>query len=151
MSTITITAPFHPETGETYPTPISKEILIGHLRKAIELMNDGGKHWTRGAYIKPLSDGSNSYCALGAIGTSVGWSGSNGENEPLLNALSAELLTTLGEEVTITWLIDKVKYGQPKAVVDPHAIIAFNDDPGRTWVEVRSLFESTIERLEKEC
>lgn len=150
MSTVTITAPFNPDTGEKALIPIfPKELLIGHLRKAIELMNNGGKHWVKGSFFRPIGDGGSvGYCAVGAIATSVGWGGNGGENEPLLNALSSELLITLGEEPRITWTLNKESYSY-RPVVDPSAIFRFNDAHERTWVEVKSLFESTIERLER--
>ena len=46
------------ETGMT-----AKEVLA----KALALMNDGGKHWTKGDYEVPGEDGL-AYCSVGAIG-----------------------------------------------------------------------------------
>lgn len=147
MSTLTITAPFNPVTGDPAELPtIPKEVLIEKLRTAIELMNDGGKHWTRGAYRQALPDGSMSYCAVGAVAESLGWD--QPDMDPMLNALFSELLRTLGEEPQFLWMIGRSN-GPPKMVVDAREIISFNDTPGRTWTEVKSLFESTIERLER--
>ena len=37
------------------------------FKRALEIMNDGGKHWIKGDLCKRLPDGTYGYCALGAI------------------------------------------------------------------------------------
>jgi hypothetical protein len=40
------------------------------LRAALQAMNDGGKHWIKGALEGALADGSKTYCAAGSVNAS---------------------------------------------------------------------------------
>lgn len=147
-SNVVILSPFNPETGEPAPSEsVPKPVLIQYLREAIDLMNDGGRHWIQNSYVRPLVGGGTGYCAVGAIATTVGF---RPDREAILIALTSELLITLGEEPRCSWHFTINSERQPRAQIDPSPIINFNDTRGRTWREVKSLFESTIERLEKE-
>lgn len=48
--------------------PTSEEVART-LDKAVELMNDSGKHWIKGRYVsdEPMDDGRPGYCSVGAI------------------------------------------------------------------------------------
>jgi hypothetical protein len=152
---VTVTAPFNPETGEEPVSTVPCEKVIQGLRDAVELMNDGGAHWLKGGYISRRLSGEKSYCSMGAVfATAGGWFQPNGQLDPtaptldwdLLNAMTAELVRTLGGEPRWVWPTPAVH-----PAVEGMMVISFNDSDGRSWTEVKSLFESTIERLEKEC
>ena len=149
-SGVTITAPFEPLTGDPVSLPkVPKEVLIEKLREAIDLMNDGGRHWIQRAYVRLVPGGGMGYCALGAIATTSKY-GDSEESAVVINALVSELLITLGREPRITWQYTQADHSTMRQVIDPMPILMFNDHEGRTWTEVKSLFESTIERLERD-
>lgn len=141
-----IFSPFSPDTGTPVEAPqVPKEVLIEKLRQAIDLMNDGGKHWTKMTFKYRLANGEAAYCSIGAIIEAIGR-----ENTELFNALGFELVSTLGVEPQFQWVRDPAS-GDFLSYVDTGPVIRFNDNPTRTWEEVKSLFESTIERLERKC
>ena len=43
------------------------EQVASALATALQAMNDSGRHWIKGALVKPLADGSTAYCAVGSV------------------------------------------------------------------------------------
>jgi hypothetical protein len=118
---------------------VEKEIVADALKRARDLMNDYGAHWIKGHWEQTLENGERGFCSVGALRDVTG----SRENSVLLAALQALLAS---EQVrTDSPDLSAVATGSVNAIAD--VIVAWNDDPNRTWPEVDVLFTQTEERV----
>jgi len=124
---------------------ISANVVADALAKARDLMNDKGKHWTKGTSRKPIRVWRGeiveyAYYSSGALTESTDdW----GQIHP--NPVRLEAIVALSQNPQIA-AIDVLKYSDPyeEALAK---IITWNDDPDRTWDEIDTAFRETEERL----
>ena len=89
------------------------------LRAALAVMNDGGKHWTKGTLEKALEDGSKAYCAVGSVNATC----------------DDQTVRTL-----CLWLLGEVTAG---------GVESFNDHPGTAWEDVVAVFTVAARNAER--
>lgn len=122
-------------------TPNREAIRL--LREAQDLMNDKGRHWTKGTYRRhdDVAD-DPSYCAVGAL-VKVG----AGDNPRL--ALEHGSLKIAAEALSqvVRNQVDLSKHPEVTKWKAHDYIVAFNDDSDRTWPDVRAAFQAAIRRL----
>lgn len=97
------------------------------LRAALELMNDNGKHWTKGSYRSyDYETGDYFYCSVGAVRNVVMNAADvyAGTGDRCLEALNKQLPEKARQLFDQPW----------------KNIICWNDDKDRTWEEVVDLF-----------
>lgn len=104
------------------------------LRKALQLMNNSGAHWTKHYFEDKNPDtGETRYCSVGAI-------------DKIINS------SRLGDgEVILDVALDALAFGLPRSSLSNETrVTQWNDRPQRTWDDVVQRFNNAIERLEKE-
>lgn len=116
------------------------------LRRAEELMNEGGEHWTKGVFKRSsyITDPKTlktraelSYCAVGAV-----WAAA--AEEGLTTAYNAERSNDVVNRA-ITALAQRIKEaGVTRTYDNPiDTVTSWNDNSFRTFDEVRSMFRNT--------
>lgn len=106
------------------------EQIAKDLEAALDLMNDEGRHWIQGKAKSdlPLDDGKHGFCSLGAIYQATGgWDTPSGTQARRYSGAAEALTRTLDGDLVSFW----------------------NDNPYRTWEDVKTAFQKTIKRLRK--
>ena len=89
------------------------------LADSLQAMNDGGKHWIKGALHEYLEDGSDAYCSIGSI----------------------ESRSDDGTIITLAkWLLSSVCAGR---------IDSMNDHADTTWEDIQLFFKAAIRNAER--
>lgn len=105
------------------------------LRECLKKMNNGGKHWIKGAYSQ-LDDGETRYCSVGAmkacnkfpsIPFAVYWDA----QEELARVIKKKFRNRVRHEEE-----------------NPSIIIAFNDHIDTVWEDICNVFKEAIKNLE---
>lgn len=104
------------------------------LRTALELMNNGGRHWIKGKYSK-LDQRSfeYSYCSMGAIYQTI--------------KKAPQTYTLYRSRDRALRALNYALHGKPS--YSTTTIIQFNDDKRTTWEHVVDLFERAIRALDE--
>ena len=111
---------------------LQKEEIADVLERALELMNDEGKHWLKGEYKGMATDGKHNFCSAGAIMEAT-------ETASSVDPVNIAIFTQLARDL-------------PDAPV-PHSsdpldrIVTFNDNESTTWQDVVSVFRKAVARL----
>ena len=135
-----------------------------YLRKAVELMNDGGKHWTRSAFRKVgrlKKDGTRSvrYCDLGGLHEVI--FGRQMESDPDRYKRPAYCAAILAQARVIEPMFDakceqnKKHYGYDAETARKAAlswaesiIMSFNDRDAVDWYDVKDTLLKAADDLE---
>lgn len=99
-------------------------VIAEKLRAALELMNDGGKHWAKGSYRTINEDEEYSFCAVGAIQQVTPFYSMRSERDECLVALNEQLPPAYRDYYDEPW----------------KNIVTWNDESGRTWDQVVDVF-----------
>lgn len=110
-------------------------VVAKKLRAALELMNNGGKHWGKGSYrIYDDATGEFSYCSVGAVREVF-------IREKTLDdprrGLVDDCLAALNEQLSEK----EQDFNEPWK-----NIVCWNDNKDRTWDEVVDLFTRAAEK-----
>lgn len=140
-----------------------KERVAQGLRKAIELMNDVGAHWTKGQ-LRDQEDGEDKFCSLGAIYyitnldiDTIIQTDDDGDydagRELVRTAGDAELRLALIQELAneIAVVSPETATWNPAETLDKKQgwITSWNDAADRDWNDIVALFERTAQRVEE--
>ena len=140
-----------------------KEKVAAGLRKAVEVMNDVGAHWTKGQ-LRDRESGEDKFCSLGAIYyvtaldiDQIEAYDDEGEYDAVKDLIreygDAELRIALIQE-----LAAEIKEVAPSlATFDSGAplddrmswITGWNDAADRDWNDIVAMFERTAQRVEE--
>lgn len=96
------------------------------VRRAIQRMNNGGKHWTKGYYRVKGKDRVMSYCIVGGL-----------EEEGVDSYDVHRILEDVAREL------------YPDKCEHMGDITKFNDHPDTKWGHVKRVLQNTAKRLEK--
>jgi hypothetical protein len=112
------------------------------LKKAVTLMNNGGRHWTKGT----LKRGHATYCSIGGINAAAGRPQSYGSNGVVVTAAKRELAAAItGDDRYVT------KAGRPGYTISDveDVIISFNDRAETTWDDIKRVFSKATRAARK--
>ena len=126
---------------------VSPERIALLLRSAVELMNNGGEHWMKGALKNEVYDmetgdtipGEFRYCSLGAIKHVEGFT-------PIERRAAEEALAESIFECESDWLEDRF-YVLDIGPIAEGIIFQANDDKNTTWEMVKNWFVVAANRV----
>ena len=111
-------------------------------RRAHGLLNDGGSHWTKGAY-REMRVGGERFCLIGAVRQSV-FGAAEGynvnENDPRFQTIVEALVTAIGERFP--------NRRDGMALSRSDLVIQFNDHDDTTWGDVEAVLTRAEEILD---
>lgn len=144
---------------------VLKEKVAQGLRKAVEVMNDVGAHWTKGELRKRNDKGEDTFCSLGAIYyiTDLDIDQLLREEEEGAYSVIRDLVKQGGGDAElrlalITELSEEIKTVKPSAarlktgdLLDDRMswITGWNDAADRDWNDVVAMFERAAQRVEE--
>lgn len=114
---------------------MSKREVARQLRAALQAMNDSGRHWLRGKMHR-TRNGEMSFCSLGAINHVTGRPNVPTKGYKVDDSNRAAIYALANA-------IRKQKRMPPLFDDDNEAVYtvwSFNDQHGRTWVEIEDVF-----------
>lgn len=121
--------------------------LVRDLIELHEKLNEGGKHWTKGAFFrreKRKGETVDCRCLVGGIG-GVAKSGTTRNNEmvdALFDALSKK--PNVSYEAHVTWTVMKAPRRALLTDRKKSVLIRFNDAHGRRWRDIEALIARAI-------
>ena len=140
-----------------------KERVAQGLRKAVEVMNDVGAHWTKGE-LRKIEDGEEQFCSLGAIYyiTDLDLDEILRAEEDDEDGRARDLVREVGDAELRVALIQELsaeireveptfaRYASGDPLDDRMAwITCWNDNGERDWNDIVAMFERAALRVEE--